>query len=314
MRSGCVHGGCRLSTIRLADSASGTEVLRAISIGSYNRIGQGTPGSRFWLRNERVEMACVVINLDKRSDRLAAFTREFEREAPGQILERFSACTSDIAKNSVVNGRIGCLLSHRRVIEMARDRGLEYVVTFEDDVTLVPGAGRQWLDAIEQLKHRPWQLLFLGLNTQGPVLREKANLYRVSRSVALHAVVYHRRSYERILRCLPATEQEALPFVARHKAVDVFFERHIIPWVPSYCVWPHLAHQRPDVSDIQGCRTSHTQDDQRTEQWVAGSRTAYVMRCAWWKMTRRPVHSALEKIKPITKRSFYAAATPDRFC
>ncbi|MEM7624586.1 MAG: glycosyltransferase family 25 protein [Planctomycetota bacterium] len=253
-------------------------------------------------------MTCVVINLDKRPDRLEAFKKEFEREAPGHTLERFPARTSSVAQNAVVNGRIGCMLSHRGVVELARDRGLEYVVVFEDDVTLVPGAGERWVRAIEQLGARPWWKLFLGQNTQGPVLKQGENLYRVSRSLTTHAVVYHRRSYEGILKRLPVTESEALPFVARHKAVDVYFSRHVIPLVPSYCVWPHLAHQRPDVSDIQGNATQLTHDDDRTERWIVDSAASYGIRCAAWKWGRRPVHRLMERITCLRKRKFYAAA------
>lgn len=254
-------------------------------------------------------MTCVVINLDKRSDRLDAFGQEFGREALGQTFERFAARTASVAENPVVNGRIGCLLSHRGVVEMARDRGLEYVVVFEDDVTLVPGAGQQWRQAIERLAGRPWQLLFLGQNTQGPVFKEDENLYRVSRSVALHAVVYHRRSYDAILRRLPSTEAAALSFVARHKAVDLFFARHMIPRVPAYCVWPHLAHQRPDVSDIQGVTTKETHDDVRTQEWIVESAFQFRMQCAVWNLVRRPWHRVMEQVKPLKKRATYAPAT-----
>ena len=254
-------------------------------------------------------MTCVVINLDKRPDRMEAFRAEFEREAPGQHLERFRARTSDVAQNPVVNGRIGCLLSHRGVVELARDRGWEYVVAFEDDVTLVPGAGRRWLEAIDRLADEPWHFLFLGQNTQGPVLKWDENLYRVSRSVALHAVVYHRRSYDTILRSLPATEAAALPFIARHKAVDVYFERHKIPLAPSYCVWPHLAHQKPDVSDIQGDATIDTQDDARTEAWIVGSAPVYHLRCAAWRAGRRPWLRLMERVAPLRKKSFYRPRT-----
>ncbi|MEL7087601.1 MAG: hypothetical protein AAGL98_04045 [Planctomycetota bacterium] len=247
--------------------------------------------------------------MDKRPDRLEAFRDEFKREAPGQGFERFPALTASIAEQPKVNARIGCLLSHRGVIEMARERGWEYVVAFEDDVSLVPDAGARWTKAIEQLGNRPWELLFLGQNTQGPIYREQGNLYRISRCVALHAVVYHRRSYDAILRRLPATEAEALPFVARHKAIDVFFERHVIPLVPAYCVWPHLAHQRAGVSDIQGTQTVATQDDARTQRWIVGSASAFWLRTAGWNWGRRPVYRVTERITPLRKRRFYASAT-----
>lgn len=252
---------------------------------------------------------CFVINLDKRTDRLEAFAREFEQKAPGLAWERFAAIKTEVARNPVVNGRIGCLLSHRRVVEMARERGLEYAIVFEDDVELVQGAGERWARAIEQLEGKPWQLLFLGQNTMGPVWKEADHLYRVSRSVALHAVVYHRRSYDEILHRLPNTEAESLRFVAKYKAIDLFFARHLIPRVPAYCVWPHLAHQKPDRSDIQGALTQGgDDDDQRTERWIVESAIQFRIRCAAWRLFRMPWYRVMEQIQPLKKRKLYKPA------
>lgn len=64
-----------------------------------------------------------VINLDRRTDRFASFSRN-----QGEV-ERISAVENKEFPN------VGCLLSHKKILEIATERGLSEVFIFEDDAT-----------------------------------------------------------------------------------------------------------------------------------------------------------------------------------
>jgi len=69
-----------------------------------------------------------VINLDRRTDRLAEFTAEMEKI--GLPFKRFAA----IERNP---GTLGCGLSHLTILKEARDLGLKNVLIFEDDFSFL---------------------------------------------------------------------------------------------------------------------------------------------------------------------------------
>jgi glycosyl transferase family 25 len=97
-------------------------------------------------------MKCLVINLDRSSDRLAHVTAEFGRV--GIAFERVAAVDArlrpDLAQMPLriprsigwrlTDSEIACLLSHRRCWEIIARGNDPYCAVFEDDVVLCDGA------------------------------------------------------------------------------------------------------------------------------------------------------------------------------
>jgi glycosyl transferase, family 25 len=70
-------------------------------------------------------MKIYLINLDHRKDRLIESKKEFEKlNLP---FERFNAIKNE-------NGHLGCTLSHLKILKMAKEKNLDYVMVCEDDV------------------------------------------------------------------------------------------------------------------------------------------------------------------------------------
>lgn len=104
-------------------------------------------------------MKCLVINLDRSSDRLAHVTAEFGRI--GIAFERVVAIDArlraDLAQMPLrvprsigwrlTDSEIACLLSHRRCWEIVASGDDPYCAIFEDDVVLCDGAERLLGDA-----------------------------------------------------------------------------------------------------------------------------------------------------------------------
>lgn len=109
-------------------------------------------------------MKCLVINLDRSTDRLAHVTAEFERA--GVAFERVAAVDAQalpdlgsmpvrkrpVSQTRLTDGEIACLLSHRACWSTIASGDDAYVAIFEDDVMLSEKSGalladRGWIPA-----------------------------------------------------------------------------------------------------------------------------------------------------------------------
>lgn len=117
-----------------------------------------------------------VINLDSRPDRFDHIYSEFHKI--GKVFERFSAIPHH-------DGAIGCTSSHIRCLELAIERGYDYVVICEDDITFTnPNAFLKSLSRFENLPPDEWDVLLLG----GVVYSQTGNSYEMVKS--FYARVY----------------------------------------------------------------------------------------------------------------------------
>ena len=74
----------------------------------------------------------IYINLDYRTDRRDMFLDECKKmNIPMELVERFSAI------HLPTEPGLGCTLSHLNVLDIARQRGYENVLIFEDDFTFI---------------------------------------------------------------------------------------------------------------------------------------------------------------------------------
>lgn len=179
-----------------------------------------------------------VINLDDRSDRLARVAQQFENL--GWTFERFPA---------IVDKRhFGCTRSHIEVCRLAKDRGYNEYMIFEDDVHLIPDikeVEKEWNIDFE------YDLLHLGpaINSHVQKDRDQYPFIHLNKDVddsininrevlCAHAMLVKAALYDDILNCKP------------HEAIDVYFRRVIHKKYNCYAVPVPVATQYPGHSDI----------------------------------------------------------------
>ncbi|MEI6710981.1 MAG: glycosyltransferase family 25 protein [bacterium] len=75
--------------------------------------------------------AIYCINLDRRTDRWEVAQKEFKKAGILDRVIRFSAFETP------KKGAAGCLLSHRTIVQIAKERGWENVLVFEDDIEFI---------------------------------------------------------------------------------------------------------------------------------------------------------------------------------
>lgn len=215
----------------------------------------------------------LVINMDSNAARYEAFKQATRDCLPECKVERVSAVvgrnvpgfaalpwfterTGTRAKAWA--GAAGCALSHRKCIETARSRGWRNVLIMEDDaVPCSPDAAAELLHtALTTLKGG--YMLYLGHTRPLPHGTRQAavgdaELWRVDGVLATHAYIVTAGAYEELLSRMP-TEKTVWPWMARYKAVDVYYRDYVAASgrLPVFSVYPNIFLQAGGVSDITG--------------------------------------------------------------
>ena len=187
----------------------------------------------------------LAINLPERQDRWVSIQNVFQTWR--QNIERVEAVKMD-------PGWKGCSLSHRKCIELAKQRGYPWVLIVEDDCLPTDGAYQRFRDLLPTLwaRRSEWEI-FSG----GPSYLLGAKV--VSRNPPLLDVVTYGTQF-----CLvhAGTYDKILKDVGDHLKIDVYYTESMKTW----CTVPHLATQLPGKSDIDGKVTDHSDKFQVAEE------------------------------------------------
>jgi GR25 family glycosyltransferase involved in LPS biosynthesis len=192
------------------------------------------------------------INLARRADRWEKAQAQFARF--GLDVERFEAIDGatlgelpesiHLAQSEqAIPGAVGCLMSHRAVLEDARSRNFERVLILEDDVVFADSLGPAFERFVAQVP-TDWAMLYLGGNHAGGFRPVGPNAARTRGTYTTNAYAVTRRTTDILLKLLPQTPLEV------SAPVDVvYFDLH--SRLASYLVRPHLAWQRNGYSDVE---------------------------------------------------------------
>lgn len=228
--------------------------------------------------------AVFVINLDHRTDRWEAISSQLAAFVPEGKVHRISAClgrelpgykTHRLFRNTTEDeallwaGRAGCILSQKKCIELARERGLQKVLILEDDAffddPLTGGIG----DMLSRVlcKHDEWKLFFLGSTpyfdkaapideTPGP--NGPVRVCRIMGPLCAHCYLVNRSAYDEMIDELP-TPQNVWQWLAFHLSYDSWIaneygkrKRNVV-----FGCYPNLCVQNEFYSDIEHVDIAH---------------------------------------------------------
>lgn len=187
----------------------------------------------------------LAINLDERTDRWQEVQKEFSNWLPP--IERVSA-----VKYSP--GWKGCTLSHRKAVEIAKQRHYPWVLIVEDDCLLTSGAQQQFQELIPYLwKHQEHWDIFLGgiTHIENPHLVSKSPPIFKLKGTTAHFCLIHSKTYNKILHHIPTDPQK----LTEAEIIDVWYSKNLRLWTTV----PFLAIQRPSHSDNENTNQNYTQ-------------------------------------------------------
>lgn len=274
----------------------------------------------------RLADGILVINLDHRPERLERF-RCLANEQPwltgwqrlpavaGSKLPGFG-CPPWFHSGNRDNawaGRAGCVLSHRNAIETALSAGWDRVCILEDDLDIrehslqIMEKAASWLADHENL----WRVAYLGFTEPVGPCQKLANLSsqhsicRISGCATTHAYVVKRDAMQWILNQLP-NESSIWSWLAKHRAIDRWYARHLALEFPVVAVNPSIIGQISDFSDIgqRGAGDDRVGAfyDPIPSKHFPGSQSAYTVKC-WLREVKVAFLDAYDHVRAWRKHA-----------
>lgn len=178
------------------------------------------------------------INLDKRTDKWSACKKEFEKI--NLDVERVSAIDGFLEPPASIRpGEVGCLKSHLKVFEIARERGLKSFLMLEDDVEFSDNFHERFNELEPQLPN--FEMLYFGINPHtGSRYEISPSLNRIMGGYAAHCVIFKEPCYDHVINTLSG------PLMY---PVDVYYGQLQVEH-SAYSIKPPIAWQRKSFSDI----------------------------------------------------------------
>jgi len=216
-----------------------------------------------------------TINLDSRPERWDLFQEgaSLWQDAFGGNPERVSAVAGvqlsgynekpwfvsriEESRKKSWGGKAGAILSHRKVIQMAADQGLDNVLIVEDDAFVTEESVRDWKAGLGQLLEtlsEDWAMVNLCATKPISPCRVAAeyNGHRLIEASGMSGCVAYFLNgaiFQDLLKKLPE-ERSVWAWVARHKTIDRWLSRNLIRFGRVYLFAPAIVGHRIGPSDI----------------------------------------------------------------
>jgi hypothetical protein len=167
--------------------------------------------------------AIYCINVDSQNERWDAMQERFDKLGITDRVKRFSAVVTPESHH------VGCALSHRKIVEIARKMGYRNVLVLEDDAMFHEDSKQYLENALEELEKVDWNVFYLGGMKWGEKWGNRheklAGCQYLEKPVLMtctHAVAYSNMFFDTLLDELPENEQEMKEWVGCHRAIDQY--------------------------------------------------------------------------------------------
>lgn len=222
--------------------------------------------------------AVLVINLDDRPDKWEDMQQAWGRYIPGEKLHRISAVKGvelpgylekpwfrerTGARAVVCAGQAGCVLSHRKAVAYAKEKGFQRVLVLEDDIHLNPGIFETFYSALTKviLEQLDKGILYLGCHHDPTVLYKEAEvdnrgIYRISGALGTYAFIIGSGAYDVFLKHYPEPEN-VWSWVAYYKAVDSWLATRFSRYGDIFAIYPEIVEMPASISDISQEKVSY---------------------------------------------------------
>jgi GR25 family glycosyltransferase involved in LPS biosynthesis len=180
----------------------------------------------------------VVINLDRRPDRLAEFDEQAKRI--GLEYERHSAFDAEGVvdkRGRPIRGIVACTRSHYDVLTKAMNDGVQRLFIFEDDANFKDNFNEEFAKTWEEVPE-DWDIFYGGLWLH-TFIRFSKRLVKPTYSYSAHAYGIDLKAMETVHRQLTGKQIIDLELSIINSRLQAF------------CAKPALIYQRPSYSDLE---------------------------------------------------------------
>lgn len=180
------------------------------------------------------------INLDSRTDRWERSTEIFNNMNLEVTRHSANDGSAHNSESRVNRGEVGCLWSHREILQQAEDENLGPILILEDDIEFVRGFDHLFEKYWERTP-QDWDMLYLGANNQGELKPVSENVYKATKLLTTSSYAVTPGTRMPLIRAINSMD---VP-------VDDIFTR-IQPNINCYLYVPYLTWQREGYSDVRG--------------------------------------------------------------
>jgi len=200
------------------------------------------------------------INLEHRKDRLEQSIQRFK---DFEILDKVQFVKGIVYNDERLapdqNAKMGCLLSHYRILKDAKKNGYENILVFEDDFEFTKDKAYVNKKIDKCIKELPldWDIFYLGAyfvnGYSYPSIQEYSkNLKKANAAFCCHSLAYSKLGIEKILNILKIEDcDDALFFAKEEESYDWFLVRHFQYENSCFAADELLCEQSAGFSDIE---------------------------------------------------------------
>ena len=197
-----------------------------------------------WTECDAYDLSNVYyINLTERVDRKKAVEDELYKL--NWKYERFNAI-------KLADGRIGCSMSHYRLLEMAKKNNMEYIVIVEDDIMFTKP--EQYAEMLEGFirSNMEYDVLLLAGNLRPPFTKINDNLLKITKGWTTTGYIVKKRYYDKLMANIKEGVTKLMANPAHHHlyAIDAYWQKlqETDNW---FILMPRTVTQRPNYSTIE---------------------------------------------------------------
>lgn len=205
----------------------------------------------------------VYINLRERPDRDIQIRKELQRLAiPEDKIQRFEAISVSDCRG-FKEGTLGCVKSHKAVLEMARQEKWRNVLVLEDDMAFndhqtLPAAIHAFFNKLDALH---WDVAFLAAS-YFIVNSVDESLLRVKFAYCANSYIVNAHYYDTLIANYAETIQGL-----EEGTYELGLDSNWIKLMETdrwFGIYPNAGYQRPGKSDIRGGEYDGTSDFTRS--------------------------------------------------
>lgn len=149
------------------------------------------------------DIACMVINLPERKDRMERFNKVFNEYFTNNELYLIQA-------EKHTRGQQGCNISHKKAICKAIELELDNVLIFEDDFEFISDKSFDYLNEVIKTLPKDFDVALLGWYYLPLVKEANEHWNKVGDFCALHCYIVNKKAYNKILELPSDTHLDRL--------------------------------------------------------------------------------------------------------
>jgi len=185
------------------------------------------------------------INLDKRTDRKTHVENELKKMNWNNYT-RFNAI-------KMKDGRVGCSMSHLKLLQMAKEKNLDYIVIIEDDIQFTqPEIYNKMLSLFLNM-NLEYDVLLLAGNIRPPFKPIKDHIFQVYKSFTTTGYLVKKHYYDTLINNIKEGITNLIKYPKYHGKFAIDTNWFSLQQKDTWLIFmPRTVTQLPDYSDIEG--------------------------------------------------------------